>query len=266
MLRILYSPAQDGITNMASDQAIMEAVGEGSAPPTLRLYGWSPPCLSLGYAQRRRDVDETRLQARGWGLVRRPTGGRAILHADELTYSISLPQDHPLVEGDIVTSYHRLSNALREGLLRLRVETSAQAQHKRGAATAVCFETPGDYEITAQGKKLLGSAQVRRHKAVLQHGSLPLSGDISRICEVLHYPSESDRARARQQVAARASTLEAVAGRRISWEEAAAALVAAFTECFGFSARPEALSPQESLRLEHLRRELYGSTAWMNKR
>ncbi|NJL93384.1 MAG: hypothetical protein HC915_06460, partial [Anaerolineae bacterium] len=111
-MRLLLSPFQDGVTNMATDQAIMEAVGDGLVPPTLRLYGWQPACLSLGYAQRAEDVDLDRLRSRAWTLVRRPTGGRAILHTDELTYSLSFPQDHALAEGDILTSYRRISRAL----------------------------------------------------------------------------------------------------------------------------------------------------------
>src|SRR2546423_5590703 len=97
--RLVVHSACDGATNMAIDEAILESVGAGHAPPTLRFYSWQPACLSLGYAQHIRDADLDRLRANGWGLVRRPTGGRAILHTDELTYSITLPEAHPIMAG-----------------------------------------------------------------------------------------------------------------------------------------------------------------------
>src|SRR5690606_21154618 len=97
--RLLNTGISDGPTNMAIDQAIMEAVAEGRVPPTLRFYGWEPACLSLGYTQPIADVDRARLERCGWDLVRRITGGRAILHTDELTYSVALPGDNPIVRG-----------------------------------------------------------------------------------------------------------------------------------------------------------------------
>src|ERR1700694_1282876 len=102
----------NGALNMAIDEAILKAVGEATAPPTLRLYAWQPACLSLGYAQPGTDVDRARLAERGWDVVRRLTGGRAILHTDELTYSVAFPLDHRLAAGGIIDSYRRLSAAL----------------------------------------------------------------------------------------------------------------------------------------------------------
>src|SRR5260221_10544445 len=103
--RLIVDSPCDGPTNMAIDEAILEAVGKGDAPPTLRLFAWEPACLSLGYAQPVADIARDRLAGNGWDLVRRMTGGRAILHTDELTYSVTLPQDHPLVAGTILDSY-----------------------------------------------------------------------------------------------------------------------------------------------------------------
>src|SRR5438105_4494622 len=114
--RLIVDPARDGAANMAIDEAILTAVGRGDVPPTLRLYRWEPACLSLGYSQHASDADLSRIEARGWHLVRRQTGGRAILHIDELTYSVALPINHPLVAGTIVDSYRRLSSALLAAL------------------------------------------------------------------------------------------------------------------------------------------------------
>jgi len=267
-MRLIFSPALDGITNMATDHAIMEAVGDGSVPPTLRLYAWQPACLSLGYAQRARDLDLARIQERGWGVVRRPTGGRAILHVDELTYSISLPQDHPLVMGDILTSYRRLSEALQLGLekLGLHSQTAPRSKEHNSENSPVCFETPSAYEITVAGRKLIGSAQVRRQKAVLQHGTLPLYGDITRICEALGYADALARETAREQVRQRATTLEAVLGRRVDWQQAANSLVEGFAETFDLAFTVGALTPAEGLRLEQLRHAVYNQDDWLYKR
>ncbi len=197
---------------MAADEAILEATTRGEVPPTLRLYAWDPPCLSLGYAQCAADVDPARLARLGWHLVRRPTGGRAILHTDELTYSISGNQDEPRLAGGVLDSYRRLSFALLDALLRLGVNAAADPQPSQPLNTSpkgpVCFEVPSNYEITVLGKKLVGSAQARRHEGVLQHGSLPLTGDLTRITRVLNYPAETDRQHAAERIHLRAATLE----------------------------------------------------------
>ena len=99
-----------GAANMARDEALRESVMRSvGAPPILRLYGWRPPCLSLGYGQRARVVDLARCRARGWQVVRRPSGGGALLHAEELTYCLLLPPQHPLQQGDILASYARIA-------------------------------------------------------------------------------------------------------------------------------------------------------------
>jgi lipoyl(octanoyl) transferase len=110
--RLLETPPAHGAWNMAMDEAILEAVGRNESLPTLRLYAWDPACLSLGYAQPFTDVDIPRLRARGWDVVRRPTGGRAVLHIDELTYAVMAPVNEPRVAGSVLESYQRLAQAL----------------------------------------------------------------------------------------------------------------------------------------------------------
>lgn len=247
---------------MAIDHAIMEAVGRGEVAPTLRFYRWNPPCLSLGYGQPLQDVDLDRIRRNGWDLVRRITGGRAILHTDELTYSIAFPQSHPLVQGSILESYRRLSAALVEGLRRLNLPVATQPAAQKNTAGAVCFEVPSDYEITAGGKKLVGSAQARRFSAVLQHGSLPLWGDIARICDALAFPDETERENAKRRVRARATTVEAVAGSALSWEIGAEILAHSFAETFGVRLEPGELSANERSGCAVNCREIYENESW----
>ncbi len=263
--RLLVMPAQDGPMNMAIDQAIMEAVADERVPPTLRFYAWQPPCLSLGYTQKIADIDRQRIAARGWNIVRRMTGGRAILHTDELTYSIAVKREHPLVEGDIVASYRRLSRALVAGLERLGAMPQAdkRAEGQPNTKGPVCFEVPSHYEITVNRKKLVGSAQVRKFGTVLQHGTLPLTGDITRILDALAFESDQTREHLRERVRERAATLEDVLGRAITWQQATNAMIDGFCETFDLHLEHAAtLTPAEQTRAEELRAGQYATDAW----
>ena len=233
---------------MAVDEAVLEHIHRGESLPTLRLYAWLPPCLSLGYAQPVADVDLPRLHERGWDLVRRPTGGRAILHTDELTYSVAAPADDPRTAGTVLESYNRIARALLRALqeLGLPVEIEAQAPAMQGQANPVCFEVPSSYEITAAGRKLVGSAQARKREGVLQHGSLPLAGDLSRITQVLAFPSEAARQEAAARLLRRAATVELVLGQPVSWGDAASAFVHAFGAELGLIFEEAPLSASES--------------------
>jgi lipoate-protein ligase A len=252
---------------MAVDEAILEAAGRGDSPPTLRLYAWQPPCLSLGYAQPITDVDIPRLQAHGWEVVRRPTGGRAVLHTDEITYSVIAPLDEPRVAGTVLESYQRLAAALVEALRLLSLPVAMQERSGRHSSTAnpVCFEIPSTYEITVDGKKLIGSAQARRKEGVLQHGSLPLTGDLTRILQVLTFPDEESRTRAADRLLMRATTVETALGRAVTWDEAAQAFRTAFSKVLALSLQNADLSPTEKERAEELVTSKYAHTNWNQK-
>jgi lipoyl(octanoyl) transferase len=266
--RLIYDLPTEGRHNMAVDEAILSAVIVGDSLPTLRLYAWEPPCLSLGYAQPWTDVDTDRLTGLGWGLVRRATGGRAILHTDELTYSLALPEDHPLAEGSIVESYRRISRALLAAMKRLGLHPQADRRADRHPTSGpVCFETPSHYEITTgDQRKLVGSAQVRRKGGILQHGSLPLWGDVARICDALAFPDEDARQAAREKVRRRAATLaDALGGHVITWDEAARAVAAGFAEVFDLELIPGQHSAAEQAHADHLAQTVYGSESWTRR-
>jgi lipoate-protein ligase A len=243
---------------MAVDEAILNAVAAGNALPTLRFYAWEPPCLSLGRAQQMDDVDLSALQATGFDLVRRPTGGKAILHIDELTYSVIAPEKDSRVKGGVVESYRQLSAGLIRGLEKLGVTgiVADQRAENRRPEGPVCFEVPSDYEITVGEKKLVGSAQMRAQGAVLQHGALPLHGDIARICPLL--TTHPDPARVR----ARATTVEVAFGKQISWNEASTALAEGFAEALNLHLEPNELTEEERIQAQRLRGEKYGAQTW----
>ncbi|MGD8244751.1 MAG: biotin/lipoate A/B protein ligase family protein [Anaerolineae bacterium] len=243
---------------MSIDEAILRAVASGDAPPTLRFYAWDPPCLSLGRGQPVADVDRWAVQAAGYDLVRRPTGGRAILHIDELTYSVIAPEEEPRVAGGVVASYRRLSAGLVRGLERLGVAdiVADQRLENRDHEGPVCFEMPSDYEITVGGRKLVGSAQMRSQGVVLQHGALPLFGDIARICPLLASHPDSERVRAR------AVAVDEVLGRAVPWDEAAEALAAGFAEALSLALEPGPLGAEVWAEARALRREKYATAEW----
>jgi len=273
--RLIYTPVSNGKWNMAVDEAILEAVGRKDVLPTLRLYSWEPPCLSLGYAQPVADVSLEALRERCWDLVRRPTGGRAILHTDELTYSVCGSSQDPRLAGGVLRSYRVLSRALLGALSLLGIDAEARekpapASRREDQASLpdpnpVCFEEPSDYEITVNGKKLVGSAQVRRKDAVLQHGSLPLYGDITRIVQVLSLPDGSDREEASQRLLACATSVEQILGKSITWETAAQAFVASFQEILNLDFQNEYLTSSEISRAETLMRGKYTSWNWTGR-
>ena len=266
--RLLYTPPARGAWNMAVDESILGHIHRGEASPTLRLYSWDPPCLSLGHAQSFTDVDVERLKANGWDVVRRVTGGRAILHTDELTYSVTGSADEPVLAGGVLESYNRLAQALLFAIRELGLPVEIK-EHISEPATLnlnpVCFEVPSTYEITVDGKKLIGSAQARKKEGVLQHGSLPLTGDLTRICQALIFKDEAARENAAQRLLARATTVESVIGVETDWETAAQAFVKGFEAQLGIHFQRGEMSQSESERAEELVKEKYAHPSWTER-
>ena len=265
--RLLITPPARGAWNMAVDEAILEHIGRGESIPTLRLYAWTPACLSLGHAQPYADVDMTRIKQHGWEVVRRATGGRAILHTDELTYSVIVPLNEPRAEGSVLESYNRLAQALLLAVknLEIPVEMKEGKANDNGTPNPVCFEVPSTYEITVNGKKLIGSAQARKKEGVLQHGSLPLTGDLTRICQALVFENETAREDAAKRLLERATTVESALGREVSWETAMQAFVHAFEAQLGLKLEMGELSESESGRADELVREKYDHPSWTER-
>jgi lipoate-protein ligase A len=265
--RLLITPAANGAWNMAVDEAILKHAGRGESGPTLRLFAWDPACLSLGYAQPFSDVDEGRLRERGWDVVRRPTGGRAILHTDELTYSITARGDEPLVAGTLLESYNRIAAGLLQAIQALGIEADIRPgeEVRHNSVNPVCFEVPSAYEITVNGRKLIGSAQARRKEGVLQHGSLPLVGDLGRITDGLRFEDEAERSEARQRLLERATTVESALGRRVSWEDAVKAFASGFETALGLKLEEQPLARIEAQRAEVLVAAKYGHDTWTKR-
>ncbi|HZY45545.1 MAG TPA: biotin/lipoate A/B protein ligase family protein [Anaerolineae bacterium] len=256
--RLLNTHYLDGATNMAIDEAISRAVVAGLVPPTLRFFGWQPACLSLGQAQPGSDVDREACRINGIDVVRRPTGGHAILHTDELTYSVIALDADPRVAGTIVESYQRLSEGLLNGLKLMGVPTHQADRvdgHDRDQGP-VCFEVPSNYEIVFGDKKLVGSAQMRKAGVVLQHGTIPLHGDIARITHYLSSQPDPDRVRSR------ATTVEAAIGCVIDFEDAARWMAEGLAQTLEIDLLPGELIDQERDWTDELRQNKYATHEW----
>lgn len=242
-LRVLVDPPRSGALNMAIDDALL-AGGGSDWTYTLRLYRWTRPTVSLGYAQRWREgFDPELARRRGVDLVRRRTGGRAVMHADELTYSIVGPAEHGPLAGGIHATYRAVAKGLAAGLQEMGAPVElvrARRRRIRPEEPGACFAVRSRYEIEADGRKLLGSAQRRASGRVLQHGSLPLSRPQSRLWEVLGASGAA--------AAGVAVGLEEMLGRRVRFEEVARRLSRTVAEALGLEPRIAVLSEVEARR------------------
>ncbi len=264
---LYLSPPATGAWNMAVDEALLESVTHGDSLPTLRLYSWTPPCLSLGRSQPFSDVDIKTIKKNGWEIVRRATGGRAILHTDELTYSIIAPKDNHHVKGTLLESYQHLAQALLLALktLGVNVAMNEKKMARETQKNPICFETPSTYEITVNGRKLIGSAQARKKDGVLQHGSLPLTGDLRRVTEALYFPNAESRQIAAEKLLMRASTLESALGQEIAWDAASKSFIHAFETVLGIRFKRRDLSPSEKNRASELIQKKYAHPDWTER-
>jgi lipoyl(octanoyl) transferase len=235
---------------MALDQALMESVAAG-APPTLRFYRWSPPCLSFGRNQPAAGrYDSAAARALGVDMVRRPTGGMAVLHDREVTYGVALPVAEL---GGPRATYIAVNRALVAGLRRLGVAAEVQAAPPPGGhpvaggsgplTTAPCFQAAAPGEVVAAGRKLVGSAQRRERNTLLQHGSVLLDGD-QRVVERL--------ALAPLPPAPPHATLAQLLGTVPPWDAVADALAAGFADALGISLAPGPVSAREARRAGEL--------------
>lgn len=238
--RLILDGPGSGEWNMAVDQALLESRAAGGMP-TLRLYRWKAPTVSVGRFQRIDDVDLALCAERGIDVVRRPTGGRGVLHDDEVTYSVTMSAADGLPRGT-AASYRVLSGALAEAYRRLGIDAELTLRPRGEPATGACYlhTTPADLSLGAA--KLSGSAQVWLGDACLQHGSIVISRDTALEAAVFRLDARSAE-RLRHETATLASTL----GNRPSVHDVVEALKAAFSSTFGVSydGRASELSVQE---------------------
>ncbi len=259
--RLIVDRPADGAWNMAVDEALLESCVAGTHPtsPTLRLYAWRPAALSLGRSQRSNGAcDAAYLRQHGIDLVRRPTGGTAVLHEYERTYAVIARLRSPPFSGSVGQTYAEIARALGVALRRLGLDARATVGEvapgppRRRDAGAACFGSRSNHEISVDGRKLVGSAQLRRRCAFLQHGSILLRADPARLAHAIGL----------REPPGGYTDLSRELGRHPLSSEVDRVLVDAFSETFSADLEAGELTPRETEHATRLRSFKYHSREW----
>jgi lipoate-protein ligase A len=241
---------------MGLDEALLEScagkiTAGGGTFPVLRFYGWEPPAVSIGYFQgMTEEVDTGAAQRLGFDLVRRISGGGAVLHRSELTYSIIMKDDHPFARKDFRESYRVLSGGLIRGFAIMGIEA----------------DFSGINDIMAQGKKISGNAQTRRMGCLLQHGTILLDNDSEAMFKVLKVPEEKIKGKSIAEAKERVTSLRMVLGREIGFAEAETAFINGFSEAFGLQLEASEPCRAEECRAKELAEQKFSSREWLYKK
>ncbi|MBU4509674.1 lipoate--protein ligase family protein [bacterium] len=279
--RLIKDSYHTGFMNMAIDEAIMIAHREGLVPPTIRFYQWSPAAVSLGYFQDlKKEIDVEACQDMGIDIVRRPTGGKAVLHDKELTYSFIIRESHPLVNNSILETYKKISRGIIRGLsylgitaelVPLRDKLKSDSLHRgekseicHSNLKSICFSVPSQYEVQVEGKKIVGSAQVRKGGVVLQHGSLLIELEKDKLFSVFNFPSAQIKERLKTRF--NATSLEEILKKKINFSELSEVLPRGFEEEFGVRLIESKLTEQEEKISKDLLENKYSTYDWNYER
>jgi len=258
--RLLMTGHNDAARNMAVDEAVLRTYVQGFIPPTLRIYGWQSPSLSIGYFQDPvRELNLAECKKRSIGFVRRITAGGIVFHAEELTYSIVCSHQHFRCSRSIENSFKRICSFIIRAYQALGLEAGfaidqTEVIKNLGRKTAFCFSGREKYDILINGRKIGGNAQRRFHNIIFQHGSIPLRGNPGFAASLLR-----ERPRHPKQ---RVTTLSGALDRPIEFDEFAAELVKSFKQTSSLQLSQEDLSGQEDDLAEYLNKEKYSRPEW----
>lgn len=260
--------------NMALDEALLHWHGQGEMPPIIRFYEWNPATLSIGYFQRaHRDIDFQQLHNLNLGFVRRPTGGRAVLHEHELTYSIIVSEDYPNMPKTVTEAYRVLSEGLLKGFQNLGFdayfsvpETAAEKQALQKPKSAVCFDAPSWYELVVEGRKVAGSAQTRQEGVILQHGAILVDLDQEKLISVFNFNDEAAKQKMREQLPLKAVAINDLSARKVTVSECVKAFKQGFEEALAIDLQPYELTAEQQAFVEDLARTKYASDEWNFKK
>jgi lipoate-protein ligase A len=273
--RFVETDGLSGELNMAIDEAIFIHYQQGKVPPTLRFYTWKPATLSIGYFQRSVIVNQNRLQELGYEWVRRATGGRSVFHQHELTYSIVLQEDTLELNHSVIEGYRAISQGLLAGfqLLGLKGDltryrrggsSSSSYSSKRGLlpANASCFDTPSAYELTIEGKKISGSAQLKHQQYILQHGSILLDIEPESWASLHCFHQREEQNRLTEELRKSAIAINQLSSSPYSISEVKHAFQVGLTKALGVKWKEASLLPTEWELAEKLVKEKYGTEKW----
>jgi lipoate-protein ligase A len=248
-----------GAMNMALDDALLQSVSAGSSPPILRLYRWKPATLTLGYAQRvNAGIDLGACRRAGVDVVRRPTGGRAVLHDQEVTYAIISPVGHPF--GMTVSENYRVIAGILMAVLR-HFDLPAElvpGRSRGGQGKAVCFTAPAQHELLIKGCKVAGCAQKRRGSTFLQHGSIPVELDL----DLLNCLLPGEPGRGNDERLQTIGWLNRFSARQLCRDEVESRLADCFASSLGLRLEEGEPTPDEVSLAQGLYESRYGNLEW----
>lgn len=256
--------------NMAMDEALLDWHSEGLIPPVIRFYGWNPATLSIGYFQRvEKEIDMDQVSALGLGFVRRPTGGRGVLHEHELTYSVIVSEDYPEMPETVTEAYRVISGGLLQGFRNLGLDayfsvpdTDEKRADLKKPKSAVCFDAPSWYEMVVEGKKVAGSAQTRQKGVILQHGAILLDLDAEKLLSVFKFSSPESEEAMRRKIPEKAVAINSLRERPATIEECVDAFKAGFEEALSIHLNPYILNEEQLAYIKSIEEKKYGSDVW----
>lgn len=256
--------------NMALDEALLEWHSKGEIGPVLRFYEWAPATLSIGYFQCvEKEIDYAQVQQHELGFVRRPTGGRGVLHEHELTYSVIVSEAYPNMPETVTEAYRVISGGLLEGFKNLGLtayfsipETLQEREGLKKPKTAVCFDTPSWYELVVEGRKVAGSAQTRQQGVILQHGAILLSLDQEKLVSLFKFKSEAHRERMKNALSEKAVAIDQLVGREVLPGEAALAFSKGFEKALNIQLAPYELSDDQLQYVAEIEKRKYANDDW----
>lgn len=261
--------SNDPYYNMAMDEALLNFVSRDEIDPVIRFYTWNPATLSVGYFQRlTKEIDIEKVKAKGYGMVRRQTGGRGVLHDKELTYSVIVPESHPEMPSTVTEAYRVISEGLLEGFKLLGFDTyfaiprSKEEREKlKQPRSAVCFDAPSWYELVVEGRKIAGSAQVRQKGVILQHGSLLQDVDVDDLFDMFKFKNDRLKDKMKQAFVEKAVAINDISNHHITIEDMEVAFEEGFRKGLNIDFKPLELTQQQQNEIKELT-EKYKADEW----
>ncbi|MCI2947610.1 lipoate--protein ligase family protein [Staphylococcus caledonicus] len=265
--------SHDPYYNMAMDEALLNFVSRGEIDPVIRFYTWNPATLSVGYFQRlTKEIDIDKVKEKGFGLVRRQTGGRGVLHDKELTYSVIVPESHPNMPSTVTEAYRVISEGLLEGFKLLGFEayfaiprSKEEREKLKQPRSAVCFDAPSWYELVVEGRKIAGSAQTRQKGVILQHGSLLQDVDVDELFDMFTFKNDRLKEKMKKAFVDKAIAINDISDRHITLEEMEQAFEEGFKKGLGLEFKPLTLTEEQLAEVKELE-EKYRSDEWLYKK
>lgn len=260
--------------NMALDEALLDWHSEGLIPPVIRFYEWNPATLSIGYFQSvEKEIDMEAVRRLGLGFVRRPTGGRGVLHEHELTYSVIVSEDYPDMPATVTEAYRVISEGLLKGFQSLGLEayfsipnTPVKLQALKSPKTAVCFDTPSWYELVVEGKKVAGSAQTRQKGVILQHGAILLDLDDEKLVQTFKFSTDEAREKVKKSINQKAVAINKLLQKKIPIDICKVAFRDGFSEALNVELVPFSLNEKQIEYVKTLEKRRYANDEWNFKK